>query len=183
MMTDTTTLHSTKLVMLLADVAGFARSFRTHDDMTMARFIDRFYLMCVRSIESHNGRIVKFFGDACHAIFDEDRGPDAVECILDLQTHIRQLGEQFGLDVDLGASLHCGTVIEGNYGASEDGQYDIIGREMNHTALMGRGPGLRISEPVYRQLVSGRRQPWRKRRPPVTYVYSPGSPTAHSDGE
>ncbi len=172
MRTQTDSLRPTKPIMLLADVLGFRRSFRAHDDMTMARFIDRFYALCAGTVESHGGRIVKFIGDACHATFPEDRGSDAVDCVLELQTQTRQLGEEFGLDLDLGANVHCGTVIEGEYGAPAYGQYDVIGREMNHTALMGRGPGLRISEPVYRQLASDRRTPWHKRRPPATYLYS-----------
>jgi len=171
-MTKTTPLRSTKLIMLLADVPGFARAFRRHDDMTMARFVDRFYLLCADSVESHGGRIIKFIGDACHAVFPEDRGSAAVDCVLELQAQTRQLGEELEIDVDLGASIHSGTVIEGDYGGSAHGQYDVIGREMNQTALMGRGPGVRISEPVYRQLASGRRTPWHKRKPPTTYVYS-----------
>ncbi len=39
MTTQTDSLRPTKPIRVLADVLGFRRSFRTHDDMTMERFI------------------------------------------------------------------------------------------------------------------------------------------------
>ena len=180
---DATPRRSRKLVLFFADVPGYARSFRTHDDLAMAGFIDRFYSLCAGSVASHGGRVVKFIGDACHAVFPDDHGSAAVDCALELQTATRRLGHEAALDVDLGVSLHCGSVVEGQYGGSDHGQYDVIGREMNQTVLMGRGPGLRISEPVYRQLASNRRTPWRKHKLPATYRYSPSSRTPDAEGE
>jgi hypothetical protein len=34
---------------------------------------------------------------------------------------------------------------------------------------MGRGEGIRLSEPVYRKLESGVRSPWRRHKPPALY--------------
>jgi hypothetical protein len=41
---------------------------------------------------------------------------------------------------------------------------------VNQTFLLGRGAGIRISEPVYRKLPSAERTPWIKNKPPAVYV-------------
>jgi hypothetical protein len=45
-----------------------------------------------------------------------------------------------------------------------------MGAGVIHVFRMGAGPGVRISEPVYRKLPSGERTPWRKNQPPATYT-------------
>jgi hypothetical protein len=71
--------------------------------------------------------------------------------------------------------------MEGHYGRATDARYDVIGSAMNYTALMGRGPGIRLSEPVYRQLQSGARAPWRRVKPPATYQYQDDSNAGSDD--
>jgi hypothetical protein len=58
-------------------------------------------------------------------------------------------------------------VVEGEFGA--EGVYDVVGAGVIHTFRMGSGPGVRISEPVYRKLPSARRGSWSKHQPPATY--------------
>jgi hypothetical protein len=45
----------------------------------------------------------------------------------------------------------------------------VIGSGVNHLFNMGGGSGLRISEPVYRQLANDARGVWRRNKPPATY--------------
>jgi class 3 adenylate cyclase len=175
---DSPRLQSTKLVLVLADLAGYAKCFRDHPDQVMAAFIHRFYLVCADVIEAHHGRVVKFMGDACHAVFPGDGGADAVAGMLDLRRGVATLAAEHHLNVELGANVHCGMVVEGQYGRPTDPHYDVMGSAMNHTALMGRGPGLRLSEPVYRQLASAARSPWRRVKAAATYHYQDESPDA-----
>jgi hypothetical protein len=58
-------------------------------------------------------------------------------------------------------------VIE--FGSGPTRAYDVIGRGVNQTFLLGRGTGIRISEPVYRSLPSAARSPWTKHKPPAIY--------------
>jgi hypothetical protein len=37
---------------------------------------------------------------------------------------------------------------------------------------MGSGAGIRVSEPVYRQLPNDERTPWHKYQPPATYTFA-----------
>ena len=71
-----------------------------------------------------------------------------------------------GHRVDLGVNVHLARVAAGTFAG---GRYDLIGTGVNHAFLMGRGAGIRVSEPVYRQLPNDQRGPWRKRKPPAVY--------------
>ena len=44
-----------------------------------------------------------------------------------------------------------------------------MGRDVNQTFLLGRGAGIRISEPVYRALPNSARSPWSKHKPSAIY--------------
>jgi hypothetical protein len=48
----------------------------------------------------------------------------------------------------------------------------VLGAGVNHVFRMGSGPGIRVSEPVYRKLPSDARAPWTKRRAPATYTFT-----------
>jgi hypothetical protein len=48
----------------------------------------------------------------------------------------------------------------------------VLGAGVNHVFRMGSGPGIRVSEPVYRKLPSDERAPWTKRQAPATYTFT-----------
>ena len=47
----------------------------------------------------------------------------------------------------------------------------ILGSGVNHLFRMESSAGVRISEPVYRQLPNDKRGPWAKEKPPATYSF------------
>jgi hypothetical protein len=61
------------------------------------------------------------------------------------------------------------TIIEGEYGAGRSAAFDVIGAGVIHAFRMGAGPGIRISEPVFRRLPNDQRRAWHKRQAPATY--------------
>jgi hypothetical protein len=89
--------------------------------------------------------------------------------VRELQAEVYALARTGNMPVALGANLHIGAVIEGEFGGPSRHGRDVIGRGVNQTFLLGRGAGIRISEPVYRALPSGARSPWRKHKPPAIY--------------
>jgi hypothetical protein len=80
------------------------------------------------------------------------------------------VGTRHGLTIGAGANVHLATVAEGELGADGDRRYDVVGVGVNHVFTMGGGPGLRLSEPVYRRLPNAQRSGFRKHRPPATYA-------------
>ena len=165
-------MQETKLCLLTADLAGFARACTNEGALAIATFLDRWYRQCAPIITKRGGRIVKFMGDAVLAVFAEEATLAAVEAASELRVALGPLRSESGWRVDLGANVHIAIVAEGMFGPDDDQRYDVFGSGVNHLFLMGGGPGIRISEPVYRQLPNDVRGAWNKQRPPATYTLS-----------
>lgn len=163
-------MKETKLCLLSADLAGFARACANQDALSIAQFLDGWYRRCAPIITSRGGRIVKFMGDAVLAVFPEDATLAAVDCASVLREQCVEQRAQSHWRIDLGANVHLAIVAEGDFGPDGDKRYDVFGSGVNHLFLMGGGPGIRISEPVYRQLPNDVREAWNKQRPPATYT-------------
>jgi class 3 adenylate cyclase len=112
--------------------------------------------------------VVKWIGDAVLAVFPEERAVDAVDAVAVLVDALHAMRGVWR--VDLSVNVHLAIVAEGEVGPDEDRRYDVLGGGVNHLFLMGGGPGIRISEPVFRQLPNERREGWVKHRPPATYT-------------
>ena len=156
-------------VVMTVDIAGYTKAFQTRDDEAVARFVDEYYQACDRFITGKQGQIIKFMGDGCLATFPAESAGDAVGAALDLERALDDLSDRHQLRLQLGANIHLATVVEGTFGSGASRRSDIIGRGVNQTFLLGRGPGIRISEPVYRQLPSEARSAWNKHKPPAIY--------------
>ena len=165
---------SSSRVIFVADLAGFAISFRTHSDAEMAALLDRFYAVAERVITGHEGRIVKFMGDAVLAVFADDHAPRAVAAAVTLEASVPELSREMAIPLQVGVNIHHGAVIEAELGHGTMRRWDVVGRVVNQTFLLGSGAGIRVSEPVYRKLPSADRTPWTKNRPPVVYSLGAG---------
>jgi adenylate cyclase len=164
-----------KLALVTIDLMGFTRGAAGVPAIELARFLDAYYRGCAEVIGRYGGRIVKFMGDGCFAVFDESRAADAVSCVRELQPTIEALrGGPFPTrGPAMGSNVHLAVVAEAELGAESDRRYDVVGEGVNHLFRMGGGAGIRISEPVYRALPNDQRGPWRKQRPPAAYVFEP----------
>jgi len=160
---------SSTLVVLVADLAGYALAFRTRSDAEMVRLLDRYYRVAEGVITESGGRVVKFMGDSVLAVYEESDGPIAVAAAVMLEAAVASLSRDLGFQVSLGVNVHLGSVIEAELGSGRTRRPDVFGRTVNQAFLLGRGPGIRISEPVYRKLPSGERTPWTRNRPPAVY--------------
>ena len=87
-----------------------------------------------------------------------------------MQRSVTTLAQDLGFEVRPEANIHFGEAVATEFGTGSNRRYDIIGRTVNQTFLLGRGGGIRLSERVYRKLPSGERTPWDKRRLPAVYV-------------
>jgi adenylate cyclase len=163
-------LAERKLTLFNVDLTGFTRTAQATRALDLAEFIDRYYRLCSEHVARHHGRVVKFMGDACFAVFPEEHCQDAVQCAIELRKAIGSLEGLGGRPPSAGANVHLAIVAEGELGAENDRRYDVIGEGVNHLFRMGGGAGIRISEPVYRSLANDRRGPWQKQKPPATYV-------------
>ncbi|MBL8606043.1 MAG: adenylate/guanylate cyclase domain-containing protein [Myxococcales bacterium] len=162
-------IREAKLVLLTADLTGFARAVASADALTVATMLDDWYRRAAEVIKRRGGRVVKFMGDACFATFPEDACLAAVDAARELGPTVVAMNRDRGLRLDLGVNVHLAVVAAGEVGPEDDARYDVLGTGVNHVFMMGRGPGVRISEPVYRQLPDARRGEWDKHKPPAVY--------------
>jgi class 3 adenylate cyclase len=163
-------LAETTLVMMLADLAGFTRVVSGFDAIEIARIVDDFYTLAAEQVRARDGRVVKYSGDNCLATFDARAGSGSVQCATAIRDDVQVLGDRHGVELDAGINIHRATVVAGHFGPESDAQYDLIGAGVIHLFRMGSGAGIRISEPVYRQLPNDERPPWHKHQPPATYT-------------
>jgi adenylate cyclase len=164
-------ITESKLVLLSVDLAGYTRAVASLDALTVARFLDAWYRQCADAIRRHGGRVVKYMGDACLAVFPPERTVDAVDAARELADAVAPIAAEHHLPLRLGGNVHLAVVAEGEFGPDDDRRYDVLGSGVNQLFLMGGGAGLRITEPVYRQLPNERRAAWQRHKPPATYVY------------
>jgi len=157
------------LVLVLADLAGFTKAVGHLPAVEIAAVIDRFYTLCGPLVADHGGRVVKYSGDNCLAVFEPEAALEAVRFVLALRDGVAGMGRDLGLDIELGANVHLATVAAGTFGVAPAVD-DIMGMGVVHVHRMGSGVGIRISEPVYRKLPSSERGPWQKHQPPATYT-------------
>jgi adenylate cyclase len=169
---DAAALALVKSVLLSVDLAGYARWAACREALDIAAMLDRWYAQTAAIVEQHGGRIVKFMGDGAFALFPE------TACLAAIAAG-RALLDVVGVDPALraGVSIHVAQVATGEIGPPSHRRFDVIGVGVNHLFRMGGGPGLRLSEPVYRQLPNAERSSWRKEEPPATYhLVAPRAP-------
>jgi class 3 adenylate cyclase len=157
-------------VIVLIDLARFTQVIAALSLRETVELLDEFYRAAADVIPHAGGRVVKFVGDGCLAAFGEDDALAALGAVDEMAARVRTLGAARGLTMDVGANVHLASVAEAQLGHEQTP--DVIGMGVVHTFRMGGGPGVRISEPVYRKLPSGDRAPWQKRQPPALYERS-----------
>ena len=142
-------IQESKLVLVTADLAGYARACAHHGALDIAHFLDGWYRQCADVIRARGGRVVKFIGDACLAVFPEDRAVDAIDAATSSRPRsasARHLARRARRERPRRDRRR------GRLRPPDDARYDVLGSGVNHLFLMGGGAGIRISEPVFRQL-------------------------------
>lgn len=135
----------TRLVIVFTDFSSFKKVALRVSDAEIADTMDDFYRLATAIVEKAKGRVVKFIGDAALIVFPADKPDDAFRAILTLRTE----SDRFMIDRDwecrFGAKLHIAEVIAGDFGPKGARRYDIMGREVNATAML-KGDGIVLSD-------------------------------------
>jgi len=158
-----------KRIIVVIDLAGFTKAFQTTADDKMVAFLHDYYGQCEKLLTPKGGDVIKFIGDACLAVFDPRYPKNAVEAVRELQSSTETLNKKHNLNLRVGANLHLAYAVDVAFSIGSDNRKDIIGRGVNEAFLLGRGPGIRISESFYRSLPASFRSIWSKQGPVVTY--------------
>jgi adenylate cyclase len=155
--------RETDLVLLTADLAGFARMADGMSAVEVAELLDGWYGALEAAIGGRGGRVVKYIGDGCLATFPADACAMAVEAARELAVH--RIGDR---ELRTGVRVHLGTVAEGEVGP--DHRYDVFGSPVNDLFRMGRAGTVLISDTVYAQLSPEQRATWQAQTSPSTFA-------------
>jgi class 3 adenylate cyclase len=159
--------HEQQLVMVVTDLARFTRAVSGMNALEIAGLLDRVYEHTVPILTDAGGRIVKYMGDGYFAVAPPDTAGAIVAAVVACDAVVKQIASDRGLDLEFGANIHLSSVAAGEF---SDGTYDVIGVGSIHAFRMGAGPGIRMSESVYRKLSSADRSVWNKHQAPATYT-------------
>jgi len=155
--------QETELVLLTADLAGFARAAAAMTPVEVAELLDGWYRALEAEIGGRGGRVVKYMGDGCLATFPGEACAAAVDAARALLVH--RAGDR---EIRVGVKVHVGTVAEGEVGP--DRRYDIFGSAVNDLFRMGRAGTVLISEAVHRRLPVEQGTAWQAQSTPAIYA-------------
>jgi class 3 adenylate cyclase len=141
----------TPLLIAFLDLSHFNHESERRDDAAIADTIDAYYGIVSQAIDSADGRVVKFIGDAALAVFPEAAADGGVRALLDLKPKVERFLADRGWDCHLSAKVHFGTAIAGDFGPTSDRRFDVIGRAVNHTAML-RGSEFTLSDEALRRV-------------------------------
>jgi adenylate cyclase len=162
-------LQKRKAALAELDIQNCLQIAKELDDSTrFVLFLDAFYDICSAKTREHGGEVVKYMGDACLSIFDEEDCVAAIDCILAVRDAFPALCDRFDVrHTGVRGSVHTGEIIYGEFGP--EGQKDVLGKTSNELFTIDRR-GITISEQVYRKLPSDRRSAWKKTTGQVVYI-------------
>lgn len=154
--------------LVAVDITSCTRLLAQLEDGTeRVLFLDDFYTLATTHVEAQGGEVLKHMGDSVLALFDEDQCLAAITALTTMRDAFPVICAKRGLTpTDLRSSVHVGEVVVGDFGPN--GLRDALGKAAGVVFNM-EGPGITVSEQVYRKLPSSERSPWKKRSGKVSY--------------
>ncbi len=140
----------------------------SEEDARVASFFQRFYGLVAEHITPAGGRIVKFMGDAGLVVCPKESAERVIFALGELAGAARDAALGSGLDAHLNASVHVGPVLAGSFGPPGQERFDVIGKNVNIAARLGRR-GITLSQQAFRCLSSEGRERFEKISRPTTY--------------
>ncbi len=150
------------VTVLFADLSGFTALGERLDPEDIRALQTDLHREMAAVIESFEGFLEKFVGDAALAIFGapvahEDDPERALRAALAMRERIADLGGRWkarlGVPLTLHIGINTGTVVAGTLGAGDGGAYAVTGDTVNTAArlLSEAGDGeILVGQPTYR---------------------------------
>lgn len=136
--TDGETLKRGKkeeVAIMFCDMRDFTSMSEAASSEEIILFLNSFFADLSEIVDSHNGIINKFMGDAILAVFGLEVGgnpvDNAVRSSLDILAHTRSFVLPDGSHPDMGAGIHFGTVVGGTIGSEDRYEYTFLGDAVN----------------------------------------------------
>jgi len=148
-----------EVTVMFADMEGFTTiSERTNPEHLLS-VLNKYHELIVSIVQSNNGTIDKFIGDAVMALYNtplpqEDHALNAVRTACQIRDELPEFEQQFEpeLRMNINFGIHTGNAIVGNVGAPQIMDFTAVGDTVNVAArLQGTSDGgqISISEATY----------------------------------
>ena len=155
-----------KLAILFADVRGFTALSERMSPYDVVYFLNRYFNLTSKVIESFGGYVDNYMGDGLMALFGHDYAPDAafravsaaLTMLQEVKTRSRHFEQLYGVSVRIGIGIHQGNVVVGMIGAGDRRRMTVIGDAVNFASRIEAankkyGTELLISNEVHRCIV------------------------------
>jgi class 3 adenylate cyclase len=129
-----------EVTVLFTDIQSFTSTFEHEDPEVLVNQMNEYFDAMVAVILKHDGTIDKYIGDAIMAFFgapqpDELHALNAAKAVLEMQQEMTKLNQKWELagkkQLHQGISLSSGTVFVGNFGASQNKSFTVMGSVVN----------------------------------------------------
>jgi class 3 adenylate cyclase len=157
------------LLISFCDLTNFGKISREVNETDVFNYLSKIYEIIGEIIESSNGQVIKFIGDAALIIFEEININTGIIALKKLKTEVDEYNRKNNYDSRLIVKAHFGQVIAGMIGTKNDKRYDILGNEVNIAATI-KSNGYAISVDTFRKLNPETRKLFKKHTPPITYI-------------
>jgi adenylate cyclase len=150
------------LSIMFADIRGFSTISEKLSPQKIVQLLNRYFTTMTAIIKKRSGTVDKFIGDSVMSFWNAPTHVHAhqkvaVQAALDMQESLVRLNDEirpeFGVDIDMGISVHCGATYVGNIGSKGTINYTIIGDSVNIASRLERlckryGVGILVSDDV-----------------------------------
>jgi adenylate cyclase len=154
-----------KLAILFADVRGFTALSERMSPYDVVYFLNRYFHLTTKVIESCGGYVDNYMGDGLMALFGHDDAPDAafravsaaLTMLEEVEKRSRHFEELYGVRIRIGVGIHHGNVVVGMIGAGNRQRMTAIGDAVNFASRIESankkfGTELLISNEVHRRI-------------------------------
>jgi class 3 adenylate cyclase len=126
--------------IMLVDIRDFTKFSNENRADNVVSMLNIYFSNLTKIIQTHNGIIDKFIGDAVLAYFLPDGNPviNGLEASMEMLQGVKKMNEEGvlhsvagGWKLDIGIGLHFGSVIMGNIGSENKMDFTIIGEPVN----------------------------------------------------
>jgi class 3 adenylate cyclase len=157
------------LLVAFLDLTGFsAQAARVGDD-EVAAVLDGWYEQVAAAVGAAGGHVVKFMGDAALIVFDTTLADRGVIAVLGLKDAGDRYFAERGWPCRVHGKVHHGAVVAGPFGAAGAKRFDVLGRNVNTTAMLD-STGIALTVEAFRTLSPELRRRFKKHTWPVTYI-------------
>lgn len=128
--------HPVPMAVLFLDVQGFTSISETHKSDAM-RIVNILWDAVENAVEPRRGKINKFIGDACIAIFlDEAACQRALDAAVEILSAVPMLKQDLDIDFAFRIGLDYGEVTYGKTGSRHNYELGVIGDPVNTAARL-----------------------------------------------